>query len=96
MTIPVCWECNNGYNWNNETFECVKCNGGDNCSFCDNTLTCKFCNDGYYLSENNTCLACSTKNCVYCPLSSNPDELDVCEQCATGYFLNGTICEKCI
>jgi hypothetical protein len=50
---------------------CVPCRSGClSCTFSNIMEICLTCSNGYYLSSNNTCLACSISGCLTCNSSS--------------------------
>jgi len=92
-----CTTCIGGYYPNADGSECVQCD--EHCNYCDSTTTCwsdSYCDDGYYLDDNDKCSECSAENCRRC-------SLDICDTCEVGYGLKAgyvdgeytTTCKEC-
>lgn len=70
----------------------VACDPG--CIICSNSnpSMCTTCMNGYYLTTNNYCKACTISS--YCAVCSTTNASS-CITCFTGYFLNNNVCVQC-
>ncbi|KAM3145890.1 hypothetical protein pb186bvf_001868 [Paramecium bursaria] len=83
------------FNRMKQTSICYQCqNNCRVCSYSQNMIKCNFCNEGYYL-YNNQCLKCdkycktcsSFSNCTTCLFENKqPDEFQRCSRCDEGFY----------
>ena len=89
-----CASCKAGYSLTSDILACLPSMPGCisyNASSKDSTeLSCSQCSDGFYVDATlDRCIKGTVKNCrVFAPFSDN------CEQCESGYYLNGSQCTK--
>lgn len=81
-----CLSCNEGYELNPSTYQCVQCPTNQNCKRCSgaNVNECLECDSGYMMTTNSQCKPCRLENCIGCSTT----KANYCTTCKAPYVDN--------
>ncbi|KAL7719911.1 Serine-threonine protein kinase [Entamoeba marina] len=85
---PIFGQCDFGYYFDPDALACAHCM--DLCALCTSSTNCLVCNEGLVLEDpsSSTSKCVTIDNCVTVVS-------DHCEECASGYYINGRGCSSC-